>query len=135
MITNLAHVCFVVRDLEAAMAFYRDGLGLTPAFDFTNAQGVKYGAYLHIGGRSFIELFQGEPTPPAAQQSFRHICLEVDDIQATVTALQARGIAVGEITLGSDQSWQAWLKDPDGNDIELHQYTAQSWQYGPWMPA
>jgi hypothetical protein len=35
---------------------------------------------------------------------------------------------VGEVSLGSDQSWQAWLADPDGNRIELHAYTPESKQ-------
>ena len=63
MITALAHSCFVVRNLEASIAFYRDALGLTPAFDFLNEHGERYGVYLHVGGRSFIELFQGEVEP------------------------------------------------------------------------
>jgi hypothetical protein len=37
-------------------------------------------------------------------------------------------VEVGDITLGSDGSYQAWLKDPDGNRIELHGYTADSLQ-------
>jgi hypothetical protein len=27
-----------------------------------------------------------------------------------------------------DHSWQAWITDPDGNKIELHDYTPESWQ-------
>lgn len=42
------------------------------------------------------------------------------------------GVEVGDITFGSDQSWQAWLKDPDGNNIELHGYTPESKQT-PWL--
>ena len=38
------------------------------------------------------------------------------------------GVTVTDKKLGSDNSWQAWLSDPDGNRIELHQYTAQSLQ-------
>lgn len=128
MITGLAHVCFVVRDVEASIVFYRDVLGLPPAFDFIDDQGRRYGLYLHAGGRCFIELFQGEVTEITGSPSFRHICLEVDDIEATVADLRARGVEVTDITLGSDQTWQAWLKDLDGNSIELHAYTPQSWQ-------
>ncbi len=132
MITALAHCCFLVRDLDTSLVFYRDKLGLTPAFDFINEQGERYGVYLHVGGRSFIELFQGETEPPAAGQSFRHVCLEVDDIEATVAALRARGIEVTPVTMGCDHTWQAWLTDPDGNSIELHGYTPES-QQGPWI--
>ena len=55
MIVGLAHVCFTVKDLEASEAYYRDGLGLTPAFDFVDDAGRRFGTYLHAGGRNFIE--------------------------------------------------------------------------------
>lgn len=132
MITALAHACFTVSDLERALRFYRDGLGLKHAFDFVNAEGRRHGVYLHVGGRSFIELFEGQhatpATVPAEGPSYKHICLEVDDVESTVRTLRERGLEVGEIKLGKDQSYQAWLTDPDGNRIELHCYTPQSWQ-------
>lgn len=130
MITGIAHVCFTVRDLEASVRFYRDALGLRPAFDFINDKGARFGAYLHAGQRTFVELFQGEVGEAPAKPSYRHFCLEVDDIEATVADLKARGVEVSPPKLGSDRSWQAWLADPDGNRIELHAYTAQSKQ-GP----
>lgn len=128
MITGLAHICFLASDLERSIAFYRDVLGFTPAFEFRNDQGEKFGQYLHMGGRNFLELFTGAVRPAADGQAFRHICLEVDDIRTTVADLTRRGVKCTEIKMGGDQSWQSWFKDPDGNDIELHQYTAESQQ-------
>lgn len=128
MITGLAHACFTVSDLERSLEFYVDGLGLTPAFDFVNETGRRYGLYLHLGGRTFIELFQGNLGERADGQSYRHICLEVDDIEATVAEMRGRGIEVSEIKLGGDRSYQAWITDPDGNRIELHHYTPESRQ-------
>jgi catechol 2,3-dioxygenase-like lactoylglutathione lyase family enzyme len=128
MITGLSHACFTVSDLSKSVAFYRDGLGLEEAFDLNIPSANLKGVYLRVGGRTFIELFQGDPaqTPPGV--SYKHICLEVDDIQQTVTDMRGRGVEVGEITLGSDQSYQAWTTDPDGNRIELHQFTDESLQ-------
>ena len=128
MIKALAHVCFTVRNLDASIAFYVGQLGLRHAFDFINEKGERFGVYLHVGGPSFVELFQGKPEAPAPGQSFRHICIEVDDVAATVQALRAKGIEVTDAKMGSDNSWQAWLSDPDGNRIELHGYTAESKQ-------
>jgi glyoxylase I family protein len=128
MITGLAHACFTVSDLERSLAFYRDALGLKPAFDFINKEGRRFGVYLHLGGRSFVELFEGQLGERAEGQSYRHICLEVDDIQSTVHTLRERGLEVSDPKLGGDQSWQAWITDPDGNRIELHHYTAESKQ-------
>jgi catechol 2,3-dioxygenase-like lactoylglutathione lyase family enzyme len=132
MITNMAHACFTVTDLDRAQQFYADGLGLTPAFDYVDENGRRYGLYLYLGGRSFIELFTGELGAAAQGQSFRHICLEVDDMQATVAQLRGRGIEVTEPKLGKDRSWQAWVTDPDGNWIELHDYNPDSKQT-PWV--
>ena len=128
MITGMAHACFTVSDLEWSLAFYRDALGLKPAFDFINNEGRRFGIYLHLGGRNFIELFEGQLDKPAERQSYRHICLEVDDIESTVQTLRDRGIEASDPKLGGDRSWQAWITDPDGNRIELHHYTPESKQ-------
>jgi catechol 2,3-dioxygenase-like lactoylglutathione lyase family enzyme len=129
MILGLAHVCFRVADMDRALKFYTETLGFKRAFDFINDKGVRHGVYIKAGSRNFIELFQTDAvTPPADKQSFRHICLEVDDVAKTVVELRGKGVEVSEPKLGLDQSWQAWIKDPDGNAIELHGYTPKSWQ-------
>lgn len=128
MIRALAHACFVVADLEVSLTFYRDVLGLEPAFDFTDENGRRFGIYLQIGGRSFLELFEGAPAPPNDDASYRHICLEVEDIDYAVSRIRGRGVEITDPVLGSDASYQAWLTDPDGNRIELHAYTADSRQ-------
>jgi catechol 2,3-dioxygenase-like lactoylglutathione lyase family enzyme len=128
MIRGLAHVCFRVRDLDASLAFYRDRLGLKPAFDFTDENGNRFGVYLHVGGRNFIELFATDVVEAPSNQSYQHFCLEVDDLAAAAEELRSHGVDVTDVTMGSDHSWQAWLSDPDGNRIELHQYTPESWQ-------
>ncbi|MBM3238192.1 VOC family protein [Candidatus Poribacteria bacterium] len=128
MIVGLAHICFTVSNLEESIAFYQDKLGLLPAFDFINDKGERFGIYLHVGRRNFIELFKGNPEHFNQKQAYRHFCLEVDDIQSIASELRTRGVDISEIKMGSDNSWQAWLSDPDGNRIELHQYTPKSKQ-------
>ena len=132
MITGLAHAAFVVSDLEASVAFYCEKLGLTEAFAFLREDGTKFGAYLHVGARTFLEFFEGELSGTAEGQSYKHVCFEVDDINATVETLRERGVEVTDVKMGGDNSWQAWLEDPDGNRIELHQYTPESKQT-PWL--
>ncbi|MBP7559390.1 MAG: VOC family protein [Armatimonadetes bacterium] len=132
MLTAFAHACYRVSDLERSIEFYRDKLGCTHAFDFVNDEGVRFGVYLKVAGRSFIELFTGleGEAPPAG--SFMHICLEVPDLEAAVAELRAKGVEASAPYLGSDNSWQSWITDPDGNRIELHCYTKDSLQ-GPWL--
>ena len=128
MIKGIAHVCFTVSDLEASIDFYQNKLGFSHAFDFINDEGKRFGVYLHMGGRNFIELFAGKLEERAKGQTYRHFCAEVDDINTTVAELRSKGVEVSDAKLGSDNSWQAWITDPDGNRIELHQYTATSKQ-------
>jgi len=128
MIKSLAHACFVVSDLDRAIAFYRDALGMELAFEFTNDAGRRTGVYLACGGRTFIEMFAGQPVPADPNASYRHISLEVDDLDAARKRLADHGAQVTDKKLGKDQSWQAWTADPDGNRIELHHYTADSAQ-------
>ena len=128
MIKGIAHVCFMVKDLSASQEFYCDRLGLKHAFDFINDAGERFGMYIHAGERSFIELFAGTPDGPDDKQSYRHLCLEVDDIEATVSDLRSGGVELTEPTFGADGSWQSWTADPDGNPIELHGYTPKSMQ-------
>ena len=130
MIRTLAHTCFVVADLARTEKFYCEVLGLRLAFEFTDAVGKRTGIYIACGDRSFLEFFRfrGDPQPNNPDGSFRHICLEVDDLDAMIARLTERHVDVTGHQLGGDGSWQAWIRDPDGNRIELHQYTPQSKQ-------
>jgi predicted enzyme related to lactoylglutathione lyase len=42
--------------------------------------------------------------------------------------LESRGIEVTNMKKGIDHSLQAWITDPDGNAIELMEYTHESLQ-------
>ncbi len=52
MIRGLAHLCFIVKDLEVSQEFYCDKLGLKHAFDFVRDSGERFGMYIHVGGRA-----------------------------------------------------------------------------------
>ena len=128
MIKNIAHLCLAVENLQAMEDFYTKTLGLSKAFDFVNKEGHRFGCYIKVGGRTFIEMFEGKTPGSKDNASYRHICLEVDDVAKTVEEIRARGGQISDAAMGSDQSWQAWINDPEGNAIELHGYTNDSWQ-------
>ena len=128
MIKGIAHACYTVKDLKRAIRFYCDVLKLKKAFEYRDEKGRLYGVYIHVGGRNFIELFEGEVADLKENGSYRHLCLEIDNIEVTVKGLREQGIEVSDPKIGGDGSWQAWLADPDGNRIELHQYTTESKQ-------
>lgn len=98
MITKVHHVGVVVRDMEQAMRFYRDTLGLRVHKEATmQEQGVR--AALLTLGDSEIELLQPvvEDTGVARYlekrgEGLHHICFQVDDIERDLQALKGRGI-------------------------------------------
>lgn len=125
MIKRLAHACIHSNDLAATEAFYCGALGMERYFDFEK-DGNLFGYYLKAGDSTYIEVFKGQP---GAVGNINHLCLEVDDIDAAMERLKAHGVEVTDKKLGGDRSWQAWLEDPSGVRIELHQYTPESSQY------
>lgn len=130
MITGLGHAAIRISDLDAALAFYRDGLGFREAFRL-DRDGEPWIVYLRVGPGSFVELFPGgEPTTrTAGHVGYEHLCLTVDDVHATVEDLGAQGVAFeGEPRMGLDGNWQVWTSDPDGNRIELMQIMPDSLQ-------
>lgn len=126
MIKALAHVCIHSADLDKTKWFYGDVLGMTTQFKFIK-EGERFGFYLKTGNESFIEVFASENISEEAG-NIKHICLEVEDINALEQRLSDHDVASRGKKLGADQSWQLWCKDPDGVDIEFHQYTQKSTQ-------
>lgn len=129
MIKTLAHLCILSTDLNRTLDFYCGTLGLRKKFDFIR-NGALFGFYLEVDANHFIEVFKAQNGLPenVLNQQITHFCLEVADIDVLRETLTAKGIKVTEKKLGADQSWQAWCKDPDGIDIEFHQYTPRSTQ-------
>jgi catechol 2,3-dioxygenase-like lactoylglutathione lyase family enzyme len=125
MIQRIAHVCILAKDLEETERFYCGVLGLEKGFEF-HKLGKPTGFYLNAGGTTFIEVFAGNPEGTVA--GLRHFCLETDDLDALQQRLEAHGIKSTAKHLGCDHSWQIWCKDPNGVDIEFHEYTDRSLQ-------
>jgi lactoylglutathione lyase len=129
MITDIGHTAFAAHDLDRALKFYAL-LGIHEAFRLHREDGSLMLIYLHVAGDRFLELFpDGPPPDPNRKGSFRHLCLLVDDLQATVAQLREAGIAIErEPKVGLDRNGQAWIRDPDGNPIELMQLEEESAQ-------
>lgn len=140
MIRRLAHLCLITNDLDRLVAFYRDSLGLKVKFRFAAADGAIFGAYVEVGDSTFVELFDqrlsarqwgGDTGPLVAGNRYGHLCLEVTGLADFRETLLARGVSVDPLRTGMDGSFQAWLTDPDGNRIELMEYTHRSAQIAP----
>ena len=127
LIQQIAHLCLGSTDLKKSEHFYCTTLGLAKHFRFLR-DGKEFGFYLDLGNQTFIEIFEQPTVEATARNPIQHLCLQVPDIAAVITALRAQGYAVSDQKLGADQSWQCWVTDPDGVRIEMHQYTADSSQ-------
>jgi glyoxylase I family protein len=127
MIKQLAHACLFSTDLERTKSFYCGILGLRVKFPFLK-KGRLFGFYLEVAEDQFIEVFLRDHPQKNEEPRVGHICLEVDSVTSIRKLLLSRGVPVTDPKLGADSSWQVWCKDPDGTDIELHEYTAQSSQ-------
>jgi methylmalonyl-CoA/ethylmalonyl-CoA epimerase len=94
---GLSHVAIAVADLDAAVAFYRDVLGLRlHAVEEIEEQQVK--AALFGEGMGRIELISPtHPDSPVGRflqkrgEGLHHICIEVDDIEAALAELKRQG--------------------------------------------
>jgi len=145
MIRQIAHLCFKTSQLDRMTAFYRDGVGATVNFRYLRHDGAVIGAYFAFGDRTFLEVFDHsdahrrsqstkplepleDPRDPWLAQ-YNHFCFEVENLDAYVSLLESRQITVTGRKVGNDRSRQAWVKDPDGNLIELQEYTPQSRQF------
>jgi len=107
------HVSINVSDVDAARSFYTDVLGLTERGDRPDL-GFG-GAWLDAGSQQ-VHLIVSSSTPAPGQ----HFALQVDDLAAVVAELRQRGIDVSNPNpVGT--SLQAFLSDPSGNGVELHQ--------------
>ena len=131
MIRGIGHVAFRVTDLGRALDFYCGTLGFREAFRLErDGEPSPWIVYLHVAPGHFLELFpggEGTVAPRGRAAGYNHFCLVVDDMQATLSDLRARGLrAAGEPVRGMDANWQFWLEDPDGNAIELMQIASES---------
>jgi lactoylglutathione lyase len=127
MITDLGHAAFAAHDLDATLAFYAK-LGIHEAFRLHREDGSLMLVYLHIAGDRFVEVFPNGPAPdPQRRGSFMHLCLVSDDLRGDVERLRSQGIQIRvEPKQGLDHNLQAWIADPDGNQIELMQLADES---------
>lgn len=130
MITGIAHMAVTANDMQKSLDFYIRVLGFKKAFSLAHPEtGAPWIEYLQAGGQ-FVELFYGgtdEYAFKSSQRGFNHLCLGVDDIYATVKAIEAAGYPMDTaISQGRDKNFQAWLKDPNGIRVELMQISPES---------
>ena len=131
-ITGIGHFALKVHDLARSLAFYSDKLGFPEMMRINHKDGSVWLVYLRISDTQFLEIFPGaeaDRAPGWNDNAITHICLEVDDLDAVVAGIEAKGIKLLiEKKTAVDRNRQAWIEDPDGNRIELMQLNPEGMQ-------
>ena len=103
-------VFYYVSDLDRAVRFYEDILGL-------KLKSRDFVARFEIDG----VLFELVPGAPGGQGNAR-LCLAVDDLAAALRDLEAKGVHTSPAERKSN-GLLATFHDPDGNEICLWEYS------------
>ena len=115
-LNQIGQIFVNVKDLERAIAFYRDILGMTFLF-----QAPPNMAFFDCGG---IRLMLSLPETAEFDHPSTIIYYSVDDIQQAAAVLQARGVAFDGpphvvARLPHADLWMAFLRDADRNPLAL----------------
>jgi len=138
-VQRMDHVGIVVDDLAAATAFFVE-LGLELRGEWSaegdlvegvvGLEGVRTAVAMLAtpDGQGRIELVKfhapaaadGDPQAPANTPGLRHLAFAVDDINAVVAALQARGAElVGAVERYENSYLLCYIRGPEGIIVEL----------------
>lgn len=125
---SIAHVALWTRDLEAVAAFWSRflGAGVGEIYESRRRPGFR-SRFLTLGDGPAIEIMEG-PWVAAAdpegveRAGFAHVAVSLGS-EAAVDAMAARasaeGILVAPARWTGDGFYEAVLRDPDGNLIEI----------------
>jgi catechol 2,3-dioxygenase len=120
--TRIGHVHLTVSDLDRALAFYRDVLG----FEVTTTYGrdavflAAGGYHHHIGLNTWAG--RGAPRPLPGSTGLYHFAILYPDrtaLAAAVRRVLEQGVAL-EGAADHGVSEAVYLRDPDGNGVELY---------------
>lgn len=110
----LAQVALTVTDLEAAKAFYRDGLGMQFLFDAGTM------AFFQCGNVRLLLGLAGDTQPGGGTILY----FRVADLESAHAALRSRGATLKQgphlvARMKSHDLWLAFVLDPAGNVLGL----------------
>jgi glyoxylase I family protein len=126
MLHSLHHIAIICTDYAKSKAFYTQVLGLDVIREVYRPQRQSYKLDLALQGQYCIELFSF-PAPPARPSlpeaaGLRHLAFAVADLDAAVTQLQAREVAVEPIRTDPHTGRRfCFFRDPDQLPLELYE--------------
>ena len=118
---EIGHVHLRVADLDRAIGFYRDVLGLELVLRLGGeAAFLSSGGYHHRIALNTWHSREGSP-PPAGSTGLHHVAIRFPTREALAHAVRRCRDHDVVITGAADEGFAeaVWLNDPDGNGIEL----------------
>ena len=115
MITRVDFIGLPTRDLEAAVRFYGETLGLPRSAYRPDRHHAEFEA-----GNLTINVMNAERMGLQHVVNSNPIALHVDDVAAARSDLEGRGVAFGMDTVDTGVCHMAFFSDPDGNALMLH---------------
>jgi catechol 2,3-dioxygenase-like lactoylglutathione lyase family enzyme len=135
MFNNISHIYFPVRDVAESIDFYTTHLGFLLQRRWSN--NGRESAYL-VMGVTLLELTLSDKTPSTDGRFEPRFGIAVDDIEAAIEGLRAKGVHVEREIWDATTFWgrQAMIKDPSGYVISLRQWRAPDGPDFPdWKPS
>ncbi len=114
---------YIVHDVDAAIAFYRDHLGFTevmhpaPAFAMMSLGDLRLVLSAAGGGPGGGQAMPDGTVPEPG--GWNRFSLEVGDLDATVADLRAQGVRFRNEIVNGVGGRQILVQDPSGNLVEL----------------
>ena len=114
-LSQIGQIAIRVEDLERAVAFYRDTLGVPFLFQFPGL------AFFNAGG---VRLMLSRAEKPEFDHPASVLYYKVDDIDAAYEALKAKGVEFIDAPhliakMPDHDLWMVFLKDSEGNTLGL----------------
>ena len=125
-VKKLLHTRMRVSDIEQTIRFYTDVLGLEVVERKTSPRGSHLAFLKVANSEELIELCSFPASGPVkVQEDLVHLAFEVDNLDETIRALEAKGIKITDgPTNKSSGSRFIFIDAPDGYEIELIQRPA-----------
>ncbi len=120
LINGTDFVTIGVSDIDAAVAFYSDVLGLPELKRWGQMPGVEFET-----GSLTIAVMQSDAFGLEANGNAHPIAFHVDDFEAAHSELRSRGVEFKGETLDSGVCLQAFFEDPAGNTLAIHHRYAE----------
>ncbi len=127
---RMHHISILTSDLRRSQRFYTQKLGLKTVYEYVKDDGgflFLADPYYDPAQHDFLLEIIGPPRLEPREEAllkqhgacYDHLCYVADDVRTAWQACLDRGAQNMEAPVEQLGMWIAWLKDADGNDVEI----------------